>query len=317
MAQVRGVPRLLTVLPRCLAALGLLLSASVARAHISLEQGGTHKSRYGDGEIKDGPCGRENGTRGEHVYTYEPGQTITISAVEFIPHPGYFRIAFDSDGDDDFVDPRSIDPVDPKRPCPVNADDKCGESDFYNNDAVLMDNLNPHLAQGEKTWTWQVKLPDIECDNCTLQLVQVMEDNGAHGPYNPKATSKETFYIEDVYHQCIDIVLKRKASGDGGATSQGGGDGKGDDAGMDTGGNGSSGDGDGSSGDGEGHEPPGQGNGNSPGGTAGASDSKDSGCSLQPRMPTCQGAPSAALFLTLSALWLRRRRATLDRMARM
>src|SRR5262245_33062016 len=92
----------------------------VAHAHLSLEQAGTHMSRYGDGEIKDGPCGRDGGTRGEHVYTYEPGSTITIKAKEFIPHPGYFRIAFDNDGDDDFLEPRSIKPVDPERACPYD-----------------------------------------------------------------------------------------------------------------------------------------------------------------------------------------------------
>ena len=44
-------------------------SASPASAHISLEQGGTHLSRYGDSEIKAGPCGRTGGKRGTHACT--------------------------------------------------------------------------------------------------------------------------------------------------------------------------------------------------------------------------------------------------------
>jgi hypothetical protein len=187
--------------------------AEVAHAHLSLEQGGTHMSRYGDGEIKDGPCGRDGGTRGDNVYTYEPGSTITIKAKEFIPHPGYFRIAFDDDGDDGFVDPASIKPIDPERPCPYDGNDKCGESDFFNNETVLMDNLDPHLSNGQPTYTWEVKLPDVECDNCTLQIIQVMEDT-VHGPYAPKGSANEIFYIEDVYHTCIDLVLKRGGSPD-------------------------------------------------------------------------------------------------------
>ena len=190
--------------------LGMGVAAPLAHAHLSLEQGGTHMSRYGDGEIKDGPCGRDGGTRGEHVYTYEPGATITVTVNEFIPHPGYFRIAFDADGDDDFVDPASIDPIDPQRACPYDANDKCGESDFYNNDSVLMDNLDPHLSDGQKSYTWQVKLPDVECDNCTLQIIQVMEDT-VHGPYAPKGAANEIFYIEDIYHTCIDLELKAGA----------------------------------------------------------------------------------------------------------
>ena len=305
MPQVRCSARLLTVWSGALAAVGLLSSASSAHAHISFERAGTHLSRYGEGEIKDGPCGRENGTRGEHVYTYEPGQTITISTEEFVPHPGYFRIAFDDDGDDDFVDPRSIDPVDPNRPCPYNQYDQCGKSDFYNNATVLMDNLNPHLAEGVKTWTWEVKLPDIECDHCTLQLIQVMEDT-VHGPYSPKGASDEPFYVEDIYHQCIDLVLKRGAPADGGSTALPGDDagaGSADDAGPGAGpGTGGDGDDDGSGGGGDDGTSSGGGN------AAGATDAATDGCSVGAGAHASRGAAGVqALFFALAAWALRRR----------
>ncbi|MET0591953.1 MAG: hypothetical protein ABW133_04590, partial [Polyangiaceae bacterium] len=64
----------------------VLAIARPASAHISLEEGGTHKSRYGDGEIKAGPCGKTAGTRGTNIYTYAPGQKITVSVIETIPH---------------------------------------------------------------------------------------------------------------------------------------------------------------------------------------------------------------------------------------
>src|SRR5262245_18772854 len=124
------------------------LSAATASAHISLDRASTHKSRYGDAEQKDAPSGRIDGKRGTNVYTYRPGETITVELAEFIPHPSYFRIAFDKDGDDEFAEPASIAPIDPARPCPFNAADKCGDSDFYNNASVLpeMDDLEPHLS---------------------------------------------------------------------------------------------------------------------------------------------------------------------------
>jgi hypothetical protein len=182
-------------------------------AHISLDQGGTHLSRYGDSELKDGPCGRADGTRSTNVYTYKPGETISVTIAEFIPHPSYFRIAFDDDGDDDFTDPVSIKPIDPARPCPYNEFDQCGTTDdfqdFYNTPAVLegMDNLDPHVtATLGQHYTWQVTLPDIECDNCTLQIIQVMQDT-IHGAYNTDRSLEPTSYIEDNYHQCIDLVL--------------------------------------------------------------------------------------------------------------
>jgi hypothetical protein len=195
--------------------LATIAVAAPARAHISLERGGTHLSRYGEKEQKVGPCGKTDGKRGEHVYTYAPGQTIDVSLVEFIGHPGYFRIAFDNDGDDGFIPPASINPVDPKRKCPSGPGDNCGKSDFYNSPAVLpgMDNLNPHLTAPNGKYKWSVKLPDVECTNCTLQILQVMEDDAFHGPYDPTPGVG----IPDVYYQCIDLVLKRGVVADGGA----------------------------------------------------------------------------------------------------
>jgi MYXO-CTERM domain-containing protein len=183
---------------------------STARAHISLERAGTHKSRYGDANIKEGVCGLKNETaRGKNVYTYEPGETITIKVTETIPHPGYFRIAFDDDGVDDFKDPVSIKPLDPRRKCPFDRWDRCDKSDFYNTKAVLpgMDNLFPHVTAGFGTlYEFKVKLPEVECTNCTIQIIQVMEDT-VHGAYN---TTDADGSLEDVYHTCIDVVLKSK-----------------------------------------------------------------------------------------------------------
>ena len=187
-----------------------MLVARSSAAHISLEKGSTHKSRYGDAVIKEAPCGMAGGTRGENIYTYKEGEKVSVELVEYVSHPGYFRIAFDNDGDDDFVTPASIDPVDPARPCPFNAVDKCGKSDFYNNDTVLpgMDNLEPHLA-GDfgKKYTFEVEMPKVECDNCTLQILQVMEDT-VHGAYNLTPSDPGDGSLPDVYFTCIDLVLE-------------------------------------------------------------------------------------------------------------
>ena len=189
------------------------LVVTPAHAHISLEKGGTHKSRYGDADtaIKEAPCGQAGGVRGTNVYTYEPGSTITVTLVEAVPHPSYFRFAFDDDGDDGFKDPVSILPIDPTRKCPDDPTDHCGASDFYNTPAVLpnMDDLLPHIPTLADTFnppvrSWQVTLPNVECDNCTLQVIQVMEDDAFPGPYD----TTPGVGVADVYHQCIDLVLK-------------------------------------------------------------------------------------------------------------
>jgi hypothetical protein len=284
--------------------LAVVCLAVPASAHISLEQGGTHLSRYGDSaaSIKAGPCGRTGGTRGTHIYTYEPGQTITVKVVETIAHPGYFRIAFDNDGDNDFKEPASIKPVDPKRACPDGPGDHCGTSDFYNNATVLpgMDNLNPHLASGTPTYTWQVTLPNVECQNCTLQVIQVMEDDTFHGPYDPTPGVG----VEDIYHQCIDLVLA-KGSGDGGLTETDAGTSSSDagsiiatDGGAGGGGGGGGGGGTGSGADGGTNEA-------SPG-----AESNSGGCSTSGTSGTNVALGAMAVALGLSAVRRRSRRNT-------
>jgi len=197
-----------------LAVCATCLLAATAHAHISLDQGATHKSRYGDASIKAGPCGIEGGGRGTHVYTYAPGDTIRVEAVEFITHPGYFRIAFDEDGDDAFLDPRSIPNSPPSGRACSGAGDQCGEADFDNNAAVLQDNLDAHVTSesARPHHTWNVQLPNIECERCTLQIIQVMTDKP---PYVPNTN--------DIYYQCIDLVLKAGVEGAGSSQDAGSG----------------------------------------------------------------------------------------------
>ena len=188
---------------RLSACLLLLLTGTVAgaaHAHFAVDMGDTHESRYGPGEIKSPPCGRPDGERGEKVHTYKPGEIIDVSWVEFVAHPGYFRIAFDSDGDDDFVNPASIAPA--GRAC-AEGEPNCGDGDFYNNETVLLDDFGRHdVAENGRRYTAQVKLPDVECGNCTLQIIQLMTEE-SKAPYDPAAED-----ADDIYYQCVDLRLQ-------------------------------------------------------------------------------------------------------------
>lgn len=202
-----------SLLTSALLALGFA-AASPASAHINMD--GPLKDRGGD--QKTAPCGGRE--RGVTTYTFEPGATITLGVTETIAHDGYFRISFDDDGADGFKDPQSIAPINPDRygsgkKCQGTPEDRCGESDFCNvmssdgGPTVLWDNLDPHLGASSgrnKKWSWTVTLPNVECDNCTLQVMQVMEDplGSAHGPFDGE---------DDLYYRCVDIVLKKGAGG--------------------------------------------------------------------------------------------------------
>jgi MYXO-CTERM domain-containing protein len=174
------------------------------------------------GDQKAVPC---DGARGAGtVYTFEPGAIITLGVSEGIPHDSYFRIAFDNDGQDGFKEPASIAPINPSRVtgldgsgdprgdnprCSSNSADKCGTSDFCNNSTVLWDNIDPHLGgESAGSYTWTIQLPNVECENCVLQVLQVMEDIafGFHGPFDGEG---------DIYHRCIDIKLKKGAGTSG------------------------------------------------------------------------------------------------------
>jgi hypothetical protein len=162
-------------LARVLAA-GLLLPALPAQAHVRLV---SPVSRYGD-EMKVGPCGRLGGLRTENVTTVRPGQDLEVVFDELIDHPGHYRIAFDPGGHDHLAPP-AWDGASWVTPAEV---------------ALLADDI-PDAAPTHGRVT--VRLPDVECDACTLQLIQVMTDKP---PYDGG---------DDFYYQCADLVLSRTA----------------------------------------------------------------------------------------------------------
>lgn len=173
---------------------GLFGIPTQASAHLGLD---APLSRYGPDTLKTGPCGIEGGARTANVTYFEPGETIEVRWNEYIDHPGHFRIAFDADGDDDFVDPGTM-------------------TELYSNDAVLVDGI-PDQGRDDKDYAVEVTLPDITCDNCTLQVIQVMYDKP---PYTTPGN--------DIYYQCADLVLKEggapvESVDDGGCSASNGG----------------------------------------------------------------------------------------------
>jgi hypothetical protein len=142
--------------------------------------------RYAATELKDAPCGTAANGPGDVRTTFESGQTIVVEWTETIDHPGWFRIAFDADGDDGFLDPQY-------------------EGDVYNTPEVLLDEI---MDGPGGPYSAQVTLPAVVCDTCTLQLLQVMTDKTANGWGN-----------DEVYHQCADLRLVPAGSGTGSGSS--------------------------------------------------------------------------------------------------
>ena len=166
------------------AALSLALVAAPASAHIALS---APLARSNDQiQLKNGPCGQTKTARTKTVTTFAPGETITVAWDETIDHPGHFRISFDPGGAS-FPDPTSF------------TDTSSGPTD-------LVDDIADKSGNAPIPYTQRVTLPNVECTNCTLQLIQVMTDKPRYGDGN------------DIYYQCADIVLARDAPPSDGGT---------------------------------------------------------------------------------------------------
>lgn len=169
-------------------ALTSLLLSGTAYAHIAM----TFPTPRGIDQ-KAGPCGAAGSTRGTKITEFAPGATITVEWDETVDHPGHYRISFDDDGND------FMNPVIPADNFPQTLVEP------------IADKSGGHYAQ-------DITLPTTPCDNCTIQLVQVMT---TAVPYN------------SFYFQCADI---RIGEGLGGGDAGGGGGGDGSSGGCSAGG---------------------------------------------------------------------------------
>lgn len=182
-----------------LAGLLAVVLTTPAHAHLDLTDppprlGGEE----GGSELKTGPCGQRSNGRTSTVTVFEPGETITVAWDEYINHPSYYRIAFDVDGDDDFPIRADMDDVvrdgdDPASVYPIG-------------DVVLMYvSEPPDLPE----YSVEVTLPNVECENCTLQVLQFMYDKLGDGRDN------------EYYFQCADIALRAGGGSDAGSVDSG------------------------------------------------------------------------------------------------
>ena len=183
-------PRPRVAAPSAAFALFVQLLASSAAAHIELQAPMNRYSDIKSGDNKSCPCGSGTTNRScrkpeefsdpdrsaDRATTFAPGDSIIVRFDEYVGHSGRYRIAFDPDGAD--------------------------LDDF--NENILLDEPDPVGSAGnigeDSLWEFEVILPDMTCDNCTLQLIQVMDGNTTDKVQNPVDRG-------GTYFQCADIVL--------------------------------------------------------------------------------------------------------------
>lgn len=100
--------------------------------------------------LKTGPCGNVLPTGNPTVLT--AGSTVTMTWIETVEHPGYYRVAFSQAGDQGYEE------------------------------NVLLDNIPDDTCTSTPcTYEAQVTLPSEPCEGCSLQLIQYM---GVAPPYS-------------------------------------------------------------------------------------------------------------------------------------
>lgn len=142
----------------------LLFVSSVAGAHSRLKATTEVQTRSTDPGVKTGPCGLYPKVAPAIL---KPGQAINVQWEETIHHPGRFEFYFSQAGDANFQLLKTVENT--------------------QNDTNV-----PHQ------YSTIVILPNVSCDACTFQMIQVMTENPA-APTN--------------YYSCADMQLKA-----GGAT---------------------------------------------------------------------------------------------------
>jgi MYXO-CTERM domain-containing protein len=189
------------VLGAAAAAMMLTAGVGVAEAHINLSWPLPRYEVSGVNQ-KTGPCG--GGTASMDVTDFAPGEELTVTWVETVNHPGHFRIALDTTGTDDFADPTS------------------------ENDMDVVGNVIAYVPdEGGSNFQYTFNLPDVECENCVLQVIQVMTDKLGNG-FAGSADGGD-----DIYYWCADITITQgggtttsssSSTGAGGASGTGGSD---------------------------------------------------------------------------------------------
>ena len=162
----------LSLLAGCVVSLAVVSSAS---AHITLRIPAP-RTAAPNGQKGPPPCGTLGPAKPNE---YRPGESIMVEFQETIPHPGRFRIALAPRGTT-FPNPMTVKDTNTTLP-------------------LFIDGLFPKNGGGGATTHRQmITFPSTPCDDCVLQILQVMKVNP---PYASGAD-------QDIYYQCADIVLK-------------------------------------------------------------------------------------------------------------
>jgi hypothetical protein len=180
-----------------LCAAGALLVAAPASAHFILlaPDSWIEANVLGDPQ-KAAPCGASEMTKVAptgKITEMKGGDLLHIKIKETIFHPGFYRVALAVlDRSELPPDPEAVTRDSERGPISVS-----GKIDPNPKPPVLADGLFVHKAPVAKDTFLEtdVQLPNINCEKCTVQVIQFMENHGLN---------KEGDFT---YHHCADLKI--------------------------------------------------------------------------------------------------------------
>jgi hypothetical protein len=181
----------------------VLVAPAIARGHFKLVEPASWliENDRGDPQ-KTGPCGGSNTDWGKPSYAVTKavgGQKLHVKVQETIYHPGHYRVALAVNSPTELPpDPETTTREGERGPVSVSAVIQTAPQI-----PVLADGLFPHATKPTgpmPAFEADVVLPNINCRQCTLQVIQFMAE---HGFNNPGGYS---------YHHCAAIQIRADAS---------------------------------------------------------------------------------------------------------
>ena len=167
----------------------LLVTAAFApltSAHFKLLEPASWINEAANGDPqKMAPCGGTSanpGTPSAAVTKIKGGSKLHLKIQETVHHPGHYRVAL-------AVNSRTELPKDPEVTTREGARGPISVSAVIQNPArppVLADGLFAHTARGEEMFETDIDIPNINCEKCTLQIIEFMAEHGlnADGDYS-------------------------------------------------------------------------------------------------------------------------------------
>jgi len=183
--------------------MALFLMPEIAQAHFTLVEPASwlvEVNQLGDPQ-KLAPCGgtsQNAGTPTGALTEMMGGTPLHIKLRETVFHPGHYRVALS-------VNSRSELPADPEvttRDTPQGPRSVSAKIMSPVAPPVLADGLFVHTekAPPDVFFETDVRLPNINCDKCSLQIVEFMAEHG----HNPDGDYS--------YHHCADLHIRANPS---------------------------------------------------------------------------------------------------------